>query len=195
MNARRLILVFVSLAALVLAGAIAWRVTRHEAEPAPAAVGGPFRLVDQAGRPVDESVLQGKWSAVFFGFTYCPDVCPTTLQALNVAADQLGPRGKDFQIVFISVDPKRDTPRQMKAYLEGQGLRPGTLGLTGTPDQVAAVTRAYRVYYAVTGEGDDYNISHSTAAYLMDPKGRFDRVLGYGMTPDQIAEQIRAAMG
>jgi protein SCO1/2 len=195
MSMRRLILLFVSLAGLLLAGAVVWRVTKQEAEPPPAAVGGPFQLVDQQGRAVDEGVLKGKWSAVFFGFTYCPDVCPTTLQALNTAADQLGPKAKDLQIVFISVDPGRDTPEQMKAYLEAQNLRPGTIGLTGSPEQVAAVTKAYRAYYQTVGEGDDYTVSHSTAAYLMDPKGRFDRVLGYGMTPDQMAGQIRAAMG
>lgn len=194
MNRRRLAVLLVSVIGLIVAGALAWRLAVREAEPPPAAVGGPFELVDQDGRPASESVLKGKWSAIFFGFTYCPDVCPTTLQALNAAADQLGPRAKDFQIVFVSVDPGRDTPQQVKAYLAAQNLRAGTIGLTGSPGQVAAAAKAYRVYYQQVGEGDGYTVNHSTAAYLMDPKGRFDRVFGYGMTPDQMADQIATAM-
>jgi protein SCO1/2 len=198
MNRRRLILLIVSIVGLAVAAGLAWKL--RTVAPAPVAqqqavsVGGPFQLVDQDGRAVDESVLQGRWSAVFFGFTYCPDVCPTTLQALNAAADQLGGGAKDFQIVFISVDPARDTPGQMQAYLEGQNLRPGTLGLTGTPEQVAAVAKAYRVYFEKAGEGEGYTVNHTTTAYLMDPQGRFDRPLGYGMTPEQMADQISQAM-
>lgn len=197
MKAQRVILVFVVLAAVALAGAIAWRMVSagHEAEPA-ASVGGPFELVDQNGRRVDEDVLKGKWNAVFFGFTYCPDVCPTTLHALNEADALLTPKqAKDFRVVFVTVDPERDTPRQMKAYLDAQDLPPDTVGLTGTSEQVKTAAQEYRVYYQKVGEGDAYTVNHSTAAYLMDPKGRFNRVLGYGMTPDQMAEQISAAMG
>jgi len=196
MNRRRTILLLMTLVLLLIAGALAWKLSTVEGEPeAPAvAIGGPFRLVDQNGRPVDESVLKGKWSAVFFGFTYCPDVCPGTLQALNAAADHLGRDAGDFQIVFISVDPQRDTPAQMKAYLEGQSLRPGTLGLTGAPEQVAAAAKVYRAFFQKEGEGDGYTMSHTTTAYLMNPRGRFDRPLGYGLTPEQMAEQITRAM-
>lgn len=195
MKARGLILLFVAIAAVFLAGAIAWRTTRgHEVERA-VAIGGPFQLTDQNGRAVDENVLKGRWSAVFFGFTYCPDVCPATLQTLNAAAEQLGPKAKDFQVVLVSVDPGRDTPEQMKAYLEAQGLRPGTLGLTGTPGQVASVAKVYRAYYAQEGDGDDYTVTHTNVVYLMDPKGRFDRPLRPDMTPDQLAGEIREAMG
>ena len=194
MKARALILVFVALAAVFLAGAYAWRTTREHEQEQTVAIGGPFQLTDQNGRAVDESVLKGKWSAVFFGFTYCPDVCPTTLQALNAASDQLGGKADDFQIVFFSVDPKRDTPEQMKAYLDAQGLRPQTLGLTGTPGQVAAVAKAYRTYYAREGEGDDYTVTHTNVVYLMNPRGRFDRPLRFDTTPGQIADQIREAM-
>lgn len=194
MRMRGLILLLVALAGLFLAGAVAWRITRQQEQQTAVAIGGPFRLVDQNGRAVDESVLKGKWSTVFFGFTYCPDVCPTTLQALNAAADQLGPKAKDLQIVFISVDPGRDTPEQVKAYLEAQNLPPGTIGLTGTPAQVMAVTKAYRAYAAVEGEGDDYNVTHTNVVYLMNKKGQFDRPLNFGMTPEQMAGVIREAM-
>ena len=87
-----------------------------------AQVGGPFQLVDQEGRPVDESLLEGKWSLVFFGFTYCPDFCPTTLAALEATKQRLGDKARDLQIVFISVDPERDTPQALKDYLSSDGF-------------------------------------------------------------------------
>lgn len=198
MNRNRLILVLTCAAAIVAAGALAFRAGVFDGPEAgaqgQAAVGGPFQLVDQAGRPADESLLKGRWSAVFFGFTYCPDVCPMTLQTLGAAADLLGPKAEDLQVVFISVDPERDTPEQVKAYLAAQNLPVRTVGLTGTPEQVAAAAKAYKAYYAKEGEGPDYLVNHSTPAYLMDPKGRFDRVIPYGLTPQQAAEQIGKAM-
>jgi protein SCO1/2 len=197
MKRSRLILLAASIVGLSVASALVWKASTPPPAPVsqPVAIGGPFQLVDQNGRAVDEAVLKGKWSAVFFGFTYCPDICPGTLQALNAAADLLGAKGRDFQIIFISIDPKRDTPAQMKAYLEGQGLRSGTLGLTGTAEQTAAAAKVYRAYFQIEGEGDDYTVNHSTMAYLMNPQGLFDRPLGYGMTPEQMADQIGKAMG
>src|SRR6201996_8584732 len=112
-----------------------------------ALVGGPFQLVDQNGKPADQNLLKGKWSAVYFGYTYCPDVCPTTLQMLGSASRSLGDRAKDFQVVFATVDPARDTPAQLKAYLSNAVFPPGAIGLTGTDQQVAAMAGAYRVYY------------------------------------------------
>ncbi|WP_374575367.1 SCO family protein [Phenylobacterium sp.] len=158
------------------------------------AVGGPFQMVDQNGRRVDEGVLKGKWSAVFFGYTYCPDVCPQTLQALAAAEDQLGPKGRDFQVVFVTVDPKRDTPDQLKAYLSADSFPRGAIGLTGTAEQTAAIAKAYHVFYEASGEGDSYVVSHSTPTYLMDPKGRFNRVIPYNLPPDEVARQIAKAM-
>lgn len=156
--------------------------------------GGAFSLVDQDGRVTRQDVLKGHWSVVFFGFTYCPDVCPTTLQVLAQAREQLGPRGKDLQVIFVSVDPGRDRPARLKAYLSDPAFPKGTIGLTGTPDQIAAVTRAYRVYVRKAGEGEAYLVDHSTAAYLMSPSGRFDRILPFGITPDEAARQISQAM-
>jgi len=158
------------------------------------AVGGPFAMVDQNGRPVDESVLKGKWSAVFFGYTFCPDVCPTTLQTLAVAQDRLGPKAKELQIVFVTVDPKRDTADQLKAYLSADSFPKGTVGLTGTPEQVAAIAKAYHVYYAAEGQEDGYLVSHSTPTYLMNPKGGFNRVIPYNLPPEEVARQISDAM-
>jgi protein SCO1/2 len=157
-----------------------------------AAVGGPFRLVDQTGKPADEKRLQGKWSAVFFGFTYCPEACPTTLFALGEAEKLLD--RKDFQTVFISVDPERDTPQKLSAYLANTAYPKAVVGLTGTPAQVAGATRAYHVYAQKAGEGPDYTINHSTITYLMSPKGRFVCVIPYGASPEQMTGMIKAAI-
>ncbi len=196
MPRHRLILITVCVLALAATAALAWRAgVFAPAQPqGQAAVGGAFELVDQDGKPVTEAILKDRWSVVFFGFTYCPDICPATLQALGGAAEQLGPKADDLQVVFISVDPERDTPEQVKTYLEAQRMPVRTIGLTGTPQQVAGAAAAYKAYFAKDGEGPDYLVNHSTAAYLMDGKGRFSRVLAYGLTPEQMADQIRRAM-
>ncbi|WP_309644848.1 SCO family protein [Phenylobacterium sp.] len=194
MKRRHLVLIAACLVGLVVLAGIAWRTGALD-RPPPAAVGGPFQLVNQDGAAVDERVLNGKWTVVFFGFTYCPDVCPTTLQALDRAQDLLGPKAQRMQVVFISVDPERDTPAQLKTYLAGPAFPTGTIGLTGTPEQVAVVAKAYHAYYKKNGEGPDYLVDHSTPAYLMTPKGRFDRILPYGISPEEIARQISQAMG
>jgi protein SCO1/2 len=159
-----------------------------------ALIGGPFQLVSQDGRTVDQSVLNGKWSAVFFGYTYCPDVCPTSLQALARAKAALGAAAKDLQVVFISVDPERDTPAQIKAYLATPAFPQPTLGLTGSAAQVAAAAKAYRAYYQKQGSGEGYAVNHSAIIYLMNPEGKFDRVIAQSLTPAEIAAQIRQAM-
>lgn len=163
-------------------------------KPEASLVGGPFHMVDQNGRPADESILKGKWSLVFFGYTFCPDVCPTTLTSLAQAQDRLGPKAKKLQVVFVTIDPARDTAAQMKTYLSSPAFPKGTIGLTGSPAQVAEITKAYKVYYAKQGTGPDYAMDHSAAIYLMDPKGRFDRVVAPGISPDEIARQLSDAM-
>ena len=182
------------LAVLVVASFAA----QHRSRGAGAAlIGGPFQLVDDTGKAADDSLLKGHWSAVFFGFTRCPDVCPGTLQALSAAADQLGPaKAKDLQVVFVSIDPERDTPPVLKAYLDSQRLPVKVVGLTGSPEQVKTAASAYRVFYQKAPQaGGDYTMSHSTAVYLMDRGGKFSRVLAYGMTPAEMAGQIADAMG
>jgi protein SCO1/2 len=183
---------------LALLGAI-WVETAPRSGIAPAstasAIGGPFQMVDQDGHPVTEAVLKGKWTAVFFGYTYCPDVCPATLQALGGAYRKLGDRGRDFQVVFATVDPDRDHPAQLKAYIDAQALPMPTLGLTGSPAQVAAMAKAYRATYAKAGEGANYSMDHTAIIYLMDPSGRFAAPLTHDMAPDKIATEILAAEG
>jgi len=159
-----------------------------------AAIGGPFQLVDQTGRSVDQRVLKGKWSAVFFGYSFCPDACPTTLFALRQAETLLGASAERFQTVFISVDPARDTPKQLAAFLATDAFPKRVIGLTGTPEQVETVAHAYHVYFQKAGEGSSYAVNHSTITYLMNPNGGFACVIPYNATPQQIAGQVRAAM-
>jgi protein SCO1/2 len=159
-----------------------------------AKIGGPFTMVDQTGRTVDQRVLLGKWSAVFFGYTYCPDTCPATLAALAATQARLGAAAKAFQVVFVSVDPGRDTPAQMKLYLSSQGFPGGAIGLTGTPAEVAGIAKAYAAFYAKVGQGADYQMQHSAMIYLMNPKGKFVQPLIEAQGPGVMAKQIADAM-
>ena len=157
-------------------------------------IGAPFKLVDQDGKPADESVLKGKWTVLFFGYTFCPDACPTALTKLGAATQALGPKAADLQTVLISVDPERDTPQQLKAYVSSPVFPKAITALTGTPEQIAAVAKNYGVYYAKNGEGQDYLVDHSTAFYLFDPKGKFVELVRPDTTPDELAATLSAAM-
>jgi protein SCO1/2 len=181
-------------------GVAVWRdsgKTRPGARPglASAAVGGPFQLVDQNGRAANESLLKGKWSAVFFGYTYCPDVCPATLSALKLAKQRIGPKADKLQVVFVSIDPQRDTPAQLRSYLATPAFPQPIVGLTGTPAQVAAIAKAYKVYYAKQGEGQGYLMAHSSGVYLMNPDGRFYGLVSEAAGVDDMAKQIGDAIG
>ena len=157
-------------------------------------VGGDFQLVNQDGRPVDQTMLNGKWSLVFFGFTYCPEFCPTTRAELAAVKQRLGDKADDLQIVFVSVDPERDTPQALKDYLSSDGFPQGTIGLTGSPEQIAQAAKVYRAYYEKVGEGDAYTMNHSLTVYLMGPDGRFRTAVAYGLGPDKSAKIIEDAM-
>nr|WP_314121914.1 SCO family protein [uncultured Brevundimonas sp.] len=157
-------------------------------------VGGDFQLVDQNGRTIDQTMLNGKWSLVFFGFTYCPDFCPTTLAELAAVQQRLGDKARDLQIVFITVDPQRDTPQMLKDYLSSDGFPKGTIGLTGTPEQVAQAAKAYRAFYQKVGEGETYTMNHSLTVYLMGPDGRFRTAVVESLGPDKTTTIIEQAM-
>lgn len=157
-------------------------------------VGGPFQLTDQDGRAVDQTLLNGKWSLVFFGFTWCPDYCPTTLQTLEATKEAMGDRADDVQIVFITVDPERDTPQALKDYLSSDGFPEGVIGLTGTPEQVRAAADAYRAVYQKVGEGEAYTMNHSLTIYLMGPDGKFRIPLAHDLGPERSARLIAQAM-
>ena len=202
---RRSILIFAA-ACVALAAAIAVTTIvmsgRNEAtrnavevsETGQPLVGGPFQLVDQNGRAVDQTILNGKWTLVFFGFTYCPDYCPTTLGVLNAVQERMGDTAKALQIVFISIDPERDTPQLLKDYLSSDGFPKGVIGLTGTPEQTAQVAKEYRAFYQKVGEGEGYTMNHSLTVYLMGPDGQFRSAVAHDLGPDRTAKLIENAM-
>lgn len=196
-GSRRFVLVGVLLAGFVIlaAGAFLSPVLRDSPRGAAGtllarAIGGPFRLVDQDGRPVTDADLKGKWLLVYFGYTRCPDACPTALNDIAIALDELGPKRNAVRPVFITVDPERDTPEVMKAYVES--FDAPILAVTGTPAQVAEAAKSYRVYYAKHPEpGGDYSMDHSSVIYVMDPDGRFTASFTPESTPEQIAERLQ----
>jgi protein SCO1 len=197
LKGRWLVIVLAAVVGLGIgAGAYAWKSRQQQAALAAQqpVIGGAFEMVDAQGRPVDQRLLEGKWSAVFFGFTHCPDVCPSTLQTLQAASEQLGKDADKLQVVFVTVDPERDTPDALNSYLASFKFPGGVHGLSGTPEQVREIAKAYRVYYRKAGDGPDYSMDHATTIYLMDPKGRFARPLTGGMDAPRVAEQIRSAM-
>jgi protein SCO1 len=159
--------------------------------PEPAAdIGGPFTLVDTNGRTVTERDLLGRPSAVFFGFTYCPEVCPTTLGELTAAMQALGPDADRLNVVFVSVDPERDTPQGLKLYLSNFDHR--IRGFTGTPEAIARITEAYRVYYRkVPVEGGGYTIDHTSTLYLFDRDGAFVEPVSYGESVEAVTDSLR----
>nr|WP_313040410.1 SCO family protein [Brevundimonas diminuta] len=157
-------------------------------------VGGDFTLTNQDGQVVDQTILNGKWTLVFFGFTYCPDYCPTTLGVLNAVQERMGDKAEDLQIVFISIDPERDTPQMLKDYLSSDGFPDGVIGLTGTPEQVAKAAKAYRAFYQKVGEGEGYTMNHGLTVYLMGPDGQFRSAVAHDLGPSRTATLIENAM-
>jgi len=154
------------------------------------AIGGPFHLVDQNGKPFGDSDLKGKWHLVFFGYTHCPDTCPTALNEMALALDRLGKEKDAVGIVFITVDPERDTPAALKSYIES--FDAPIVGLTGTAEEVAQAAKVYRVYYAKHAQADGgYDMDHSAVIYVMDPEGRFTATFTPDTTAEAIAERLQ----
>lgn len=162
--------------------------------PLATAIGGKFTLTDQNGKQFTDADLKGKWRLVFFGYTHCPDVCPTALNDLSLALDQLDARKSEVGIVFISVDPDRDTPAVLKSYVES--FDAPIVGLTGTPDEVAQAAKDYRVYYAKHARADGgYDMDHSALIYIMDPQGRFTATFTPDDTSDAMAARLKKLVG
>ena len=159
----------------------------------PPSIGGRFTLISQDGRPVTDADFRGKNILVFFGFTNCPDVCPLTLNNISRAMVLLGADANKIQPLFISVDPLRDTPNVLRQYLKHFDHR--IIGLTGTPKQVAAVQRAYRIFAqrrnAVGEDSDDYLMDHTSISYMMGPSGEFKTFFSNGSTPEEFVTKIR----
>lgn len=183
-------------AAAALAGAAALAAMtiviwpRGETVTRPADVGGPFRLIDHNGRPVTDADFKGKPFLVFFGFTHCPDVCPTALFEMSETLRRLGSDAEKTAGIFITVDPERDTPEKLKDYLSS--FHPRIVGLTGTPAEIEAVTKAYRAYAKkVPLEGGGYTMDHSAIVYLMDRQGRFVAPFNLKRPADEAAADLR----
>ncbi len=158
--------------------------------PAVAAVGGPFHLEDQDGKPVSDADMKGRPFLVFFGFTHCPDICPTTLFDISQVLHQLGKDADRTGALFITVDPERDTPAKLKDYLSN--FDPHLRGLTGDPAAVAAAAKAYRVYAKkIPLENGDYTMDHTAVVYLMDKDGHFVAPFNLKRTPEAEAAELR----
>lgn len=197
-SVKRGLVIFI-VGALLLAGGLGvayWRQRQDGSsiveQVAPVSIGGDFTLVDQNGVTRHAADYQGKLLLVYFGYTYCPDACPTALQDMSHAIDLLGEKGAEVQPIFITVDPDRDTAEQMKLYAEN--FHPRLAALTGTPEQIAAAARAYRVYYQKgkpsSGRTDDYLMDHTAFIYLMGRDGRYVSHFSPGTTAEEMAKAI-----
>jgi protein SCO1/2 len=162
--------------------------------------GGSFSLTDQYGTRRTDMDFRGKYMLIFFGYTYCPDVCPTTLAVEKEALDKLGALANRIVPIFITVDPKRDTPDKLKSYLSSfdasqPSTRPNFVGLTGTDEEIAKAAKAYRVYYRAHLDGfmagaAGYSIDHTGDVYLMSPEGKFVAYYSQGILSDEMAADL-----
>jgi protein SCO1 len=193
----RLLLVAALLAAFIILGSGAFLALElHDSGKGVAgtvlgsAIGGPFSLVDQDGKTVTNTALEGKWLLVYFGYTHCPDACPTALNNIALAMQDLGAKRAEVRPVFITIDPARDTSQVMKDYVTA--FDAPILALTGTAAEVAQAAKNYRVYYAKHPEaGGEYSMDHTSLIYVMDPKGRFTASFTGEDPPEQMAERLK----
>jgi protein SCO1 len=175
---------------VLVLGAILFVTARSASIPAVAGVGGPFHLIDQDGKAVSDEDMKGRPFLVFFGFTHCPDVCPTTLFDMSQMMRALGPDAGRIGVLFVTVDPERDTPAVLKDYLSN--FDPHLRGLTGDPAAVNAALKAFRVYAKkVPLEGSDYTMDHTAVVYLMDKNGHFVAPFNMKRTAEAEAADLR----
>ena len=193
------ILMIAMIALVAVAGVAIWRIAGSG--PANSAgssvnIGGPFTLTDQSGLTVTDKSYDGEYRLIYFGYTFCPDACPTELGIMAQAIEEMGPTGRKVQPIFITIDPDRDTVQQLKGYVPLFDKR--LVGLTGTPQQIAAVAKEYKVYYAKADQpGVDtksYGMNHSSFVYLMDPNGKFLTVFSSDTDSDKMATEIKRYM-
>ena len=196
----------VMLAALAVIAVVSWVTWSWIADGEPSAggpggnlrtqadIGGPFELVDHRGNPVTDETYRGQYLLIYFGYGYCPDICPTELATMANALDILGAKAERVTPLFISVDPERDTPEFLADYVVN--FHPRLVGLSGTQEKVAQVAKAYKVYYAKARKsaGEDYLMDHTSFVYLMGPDGRFLNLFRGQSDPAKMAETIEAIM-
>jgi protein SCO1/2 len=198
MNARAILVVVIGLLVGAAAAIAVFPEARQRLLPfagrtvsGKALIGGPFSLTDDTGRRVTDKDYRGRYMLVLFGFTSCPDICPAGLQLMSAALEKLGGKADRITPIFISVDPERDTPQKLALYVKN--FHPRLVGLTGTPEEIAAAAKAYKVYYRkVPNENSpaDYGMDHTSIIYLMDPDGEF--VLHF--TPTTTVEEMTAKL-
>lgn len=164
-----------------------------ELPPNSAKIGGPFELIDQDGKSRTDAEFKDKYLLVYFGYTYCPDMCPTGLQSMSRALDQLGADAKKVQPLFVTIDPARDTPTKLKEYISS--FHPDIVGLTGSADQIAKVAKEYQVYYKKGENVDDhdYIMDHSSLIYLIDGQGQFVATFPEEVAPAKLVAALKAA--
>jgi protein SCO1/2 len=190
-TARLMLALGAFVAGLVLFSAVIFIVTGRSPAPiAMSAVGGPFRLVDQNAKPITEQDFKGEPFLVFFGFTHCPDVCPTTLFEVSEIFRALGPDAKNLRAMFVTVDPERDTPAVMKDYLAS--FDPRIVGATGDIDAITAAEKSFRVYAKkVPTDGGGYTMDHTAIVYLMSKDGRFVAPFNMKRRPEEAATELK----
>ena len=202
---RRALVIAIWVIGLLLAGGLGWLISdlmtpgggalvaglRSATAPA---IGGPFTLVDDSGKPRTDTDFRGKLMLVYFGYTHCPDACPTALQDMADALERLGPEAsQQVAPIFITIDPERDTVGYIKGY--AQQFDPRFVGLTGSADQIAAAARGYRVYFRKSTQDADYLMDHSSIIYLMGRDGKFLAHFTHQTSPDQMAAALKKFLG
>ena len=192
LRTQTVLLAFAALLALLAAGLIAYLASEPSSPPpASAAIGGPFVLTDQDGATVSDRHFRGRYVLLYFGYSYCPDVCPTTLQNMADALAKLGPEAGEIVPVFITIDPERDTSSVLRRYVRAFG--PRFVGLTGSLASITAVAHAYRVYFAKHPmPGGGYSVDHSSAIYLLGPDGNLVTVFDAGDNAATLASELKA---
>ncbi|MCE7029930.1 SCO family protein [Jiella avicenniae] len=179
----------------LVAGALAFTYLSisRQGGAADAPYGTPFTLVDQNGEPFASSKLSGKPFALFFGYTHCPDVCPTTLYELASHQQAIEAEGGDFRIVFVTVDPARDTPGVLKEYVEA--VSPQIVALTGDQADVAKMAKGWGAFFRKSGEGEDYLMDHTATTFLIDEDGRLAGTIAYGEDPETVTAKLERLAG
>jgi protein SCO1/2 len=186
---------------LLLVAAVAGGVLWYESEQVPglrrvvttgqADVGGPFQLTDQHGKRIGDKDFRGRYMLIYFGYSFCPDVCPTTLAVIAQALDKLGGRSHQVVPIFITIDPERDTPKVLDDYMKAFG--PSFVGLTGGAAEIKDVEKRYRVYAVKKPlPGGSYGMDHSSVIYLMGPAGKMVSFYDEAVSPDELAKDLRS---